>query len=220
MIGSLRGVVLERTARNAQAGDVLVEVGGVGYRAVVPAGALAQIPEPGEPVFLHVHTYVREDAMILYGFPTRDERSCFEMLIGAHGVGPAVALALLSVHSPAALRRAVAHEDSDALMLVPGIGKKTAVRLLMELKSRFEADADGPDLHLVDGGAGTNGSRAANGHAEHAVDPAAVRQEVRAALAGLGYAADEIRHALSRLPADGTVEECIRFALRDLAVAR
>jgi Holliday junction DNA helicase RuvA len=215
VIGSLRGVVLERTPRNAQSGDVLVEVGGVGYRAVVPAGALSHIPEPGEPVFLHVHTHVREDALILYGFPTRDERACFEMLIGAHGVGPAVALALLSVHSPAALRRAVAHEDSDALMLVPGIGKKTAVRLLMELKSRFEADADGPDLHAV----AANGS---NGHTagQAGDDPAAVRQEVRAALAGLGYAADEIRQALTRLPESGTVEECLRLALRDLAVAR
>ena len=215
MIGSLRGVVLERSARNAQAYDVLVEVAGVGYRAVVAAGALPQVPEPGEPVFLHIHTHVREDAIVLYGFPTRDERACFEMLIGAHGVGPAVALALLSVHSPAALRRAVAHDDSDALMLVPGIGKKTAVRLLMELKSRFEADSDGPDLHVI--GAGSNGST--NGHARDATDPAAVRQEVRAALASLGYGADEIRHALSRLPAEGTVEESIRFALRDLAVA-
>ena len=216
MIGSLRGVVLERAARNAQSGEVLVEVAGVGYRTVIPAGALAQIPEPGEAVFLHVHTHVREDAIILYGFPTRDERSCFEMLIGAHGVGPAVALALLSVHSPAALRRAVAHEDSDALMLVPGIGKKTAVRLLMELKSRFEADADGPDLHAVRANGSLDGSTGTNGDAP---DQAAVRQEVRAALAGLGYAADEIRQALTRIPPDGTVEECIRFALRDLAVS-
>ena len=216
MIGSLRGVVLERAARNAQSGEVLVEVAGVGYRAVIPAGALAQIPEPGEAVFLHVHTHVREDAIILYGFPTRDERSCFEMLIGAHGVGPAVALALLSVHSPAALRRAVAHDDSDALMLVPGIGKKTAVRLLMELKPRFEADADGPDLHVVQANGSVNGSGGLNGGVP---DQAAVRQEVRAALAGLGYAADEIRQALTRIPPDGTVEECIRFALRDLAVS-
>lgn len=215
MIGSLRGVILERGARNAQSGEVLVEVAGVGYRAVIPAGALAQIAEPGEAAFLHVHTHVREDAIILYGFPTRDERSCFEMLIGAHGVGPAVALALLSVHSPAALRRAVAHDDSDALMLVPGIGKKTAVRLLMELKSRFEADADGPDLHAVHANGSLNGSSGINGDVP---DQAAVRQEVRAALAGLGYAADEIRQALTRVPPDGTVEECIRFALRDLAV--
>jgi Holliday junction DNA helicase RuvA len=217
MIGSLRGVVLERVARNAQSGDVLVEVNGVGYRALVPAGALSQIPEPGEPVFLHIHTHVREDAIILYGFPTRDERACFEMLIGAHGVGPAVALALLSVHSPAALRRAVAHEDADALMLVPGIGRKTAVRLLIELKSRFEADIDGPELQVVASGNGSGSAIDPNGGG---VDPAAVRQEVRAALAGLGYAADEIRQALTRLPEDGTVEECIRFALRDLAVAR
>lgn len=217
MIGSLRGLVLERTARNAQSGEVLVEVGGVGYRAVVPAGSLPHIPLPGEPVFLHVHTHVREDAIILYGFPARDERACFEMLIGAHGVGPAVALALLSVHSPAALRRAVAHEDSDALMLVPGIGKKTAVRLLMELKSRFEADVESPDLQAVASGNGFGGAIDLNSSDG---DPAAVRQEVRAALAGLGYAADEIRQALTRLPQEATVEEAIRFALRDMAVAR
>jgi Holliday junction DNA helicase RuvA len=217
VIGSLRGVVLERTARNAQSGEVLVEVGGVGYRAVVPAGSLPHIPQPGEPVFLHVHTHVREDAIILYGFPARDERACFEMLIGAHGVGPAVALGLLSVHSPAALRRAVAHEDSDALMLVPGIGKKTAVRLLMELKSRFEAEIEAPDLQAV---APVNGPGGPIDLDSTDSDPAAVRQEVRAALAGLGYAADEIRQALTRLPQDVTVEEAIRFALRDMAVAR
>ena len=82
---------------------------------------------------------MREDAIVLYGFPTREERDCFELLLGAHGVGPAVALALLSVLSPAALRRAVLSDDADALTLVPGIGKKTAARLVMELAPRFEA---------------------------------------------------------------------------------
>lgn len=217
MIGSLRGVVLERVARGAQAGEVLVEVGGVGYRVIVPAGSLARLAEPGEPTFLHVHTHVREDAFTLYGFPSRDERRCFEMLIAAHGVGPSVALGMLSVHTPAALRRAVAQDDADALMLVPGIGRKTALRLIVELKSKFEDDLDGVDLRVVGAPASVNG--AANGTAgEH--DPAAARQEVRAALAGLGYGADEIRHALTRLPDDGSVEEQIRFALRELAVAR
>lgn len=217
MIGSLRGVVLERVARGAQAGEVLVEVGGVGYRVIVPAGSLARLAEPGEPTFLHVHTHVREDAFTLYGFPSRDERRCFEMLIAAHGVGPSVALGMLSVHTPAALRRAVAQDDADALMLVPGIGRKTALRLIVELKSKFEDDLDGVDLRVVGAQASVNG--AANGTAgEH--DPAAARQEVRAALAGLGYGADEIRHALTRLPDDGSVEEQIRFALRELAVAR
>jgi holliday junction DNA helicase RuvA len=155
-------------------------------------------------MFLHVHTHVREDAIILFGFPTRDERICFEALIGAHGVGPAVALAMLSVHSPIALRRAVSSDDVDALTLVPGIGPKTAARLLVELKSRL--DADEPALALVSSSSGGG--------------PAAVRQEVRAALVGLGYAADEIRHTLAGLPADGSVEDLVRLALRELAAAR
>lgn len=214
MIGSLRGVVLERVARSAQAGELLVEVGGVGYRVIVPAGSLPRTGEPGEATFVHVHTHVREDALVLYGFPTRDERVCFETLIGAHGVGPSVALGMLSVHGPAALRRAVATDDADALMLVPGIGRKTAQRLIVELKSKFEADLDGADLHLV-----ANGSvGGATGGPDQ--DQAAARQEVRAALAGLGYGADEIRHALTRLPGEGSVEEQIRFALRELAVAQ
>ena len=133
MIGSLRGVLLDRTAT----GEVLVEVGGVGYRATVAPTTLVALGELGSQVFLHVHTHVREDALILYGFATLDERRCFEALIGAHGVGPALALAILSVHSPGALRRALLSDDVDALTLVPGVGKKTAARLLVELKSRL-----------------------------------------------------------------------------------
>ena len=215
MIGSLRGIVLERIARGPQSGEVLVEVGGVGYRVIVPAGCLSRLAEPGEPTFLHVHTHVREDAFTLYGFPSRDERQCFEVLIATHGVGPSVALAMLSVHTPAALRRAVAQDDADALMLVPGIGRKTAVRLIVELQSKFEADLDGVDLRVVGSSATTDGTSAGG-----ETDPAVARQEVRAALAGLGYGADEIRHALTRLPGEGSVEEQIRFALRELAVAR
>ena len=100
MIGSLRGLLLDRSAR----GEVLVEVGGVGYRVQVATPTLAALgAELGSTVFLYVHTHVREDALVLYGFATADERQCFEALLGAHGVGPAVALAILSVHSPAAL---------------------------------------------------------------------------------------------------------------------
>ncbi|HWG74589.1 MAG TPA: Holliday junction branch migration protein RuvA [Acidimicrobiales bacterium] len=208
MIGSLRGVVLDRSARRDGAGQVLVEVGGVGYRVVVPAGALAIFGELGAPAFVHVHTHVREDAIILYGFPTRDERACFEALIGAHGVGPAVALALLSVHSPSALRRAVANADADALTLVPGVGKKTATRLLVELASRLDVDDAERDLRLVGTGAeGDDGQ-------------ATARREVRTALASLGYGADEVRTAMSGLPAEGTVEDLLRVALRELAASR
>jgi Holliday junction DNA helicase RuvA len=216
VIGSLRGVVLDRVARPGQTAEVLLEVGGVGYRVQVPSGSLGRIGSPGGPTFLHIHTHVREDALVLYGFPSREERVCFEALIGAHGVGPAVALALLSVHSPIALQRAVVGEDADALMLVPGIGKKTAARLIVELKARLDVDLDTTELQVV----GVPAGRDDNGHGADEAASAVTRSEVRAALSGLGYAADEIRHALARLPADGAVEDQIRLALRELAGVR
>jgi Holliday junction DNA helicase RuvA len=195
VIGSLRGVLLDRPA----GGPVLVEVGGVGYRVHVPTGAHATLGELGAPVFLHVHTHVRDDAIVLYGFPTGEERACFEALLGAHGVGPAVALNLLSVHSPAALRRAVLTDDVDALTLVPGIGRKTAARLLLELKARFDAE-----VVELPPGAGNGGALA----------------DVRAALAGLGYGPEEVRDAVRALPGEGAVEDLLRQALRQLAAAR
>lgn len=207
MIGSVRGVLLDRVPRSDHAAEVLVEAAGVGYRVIVPGSALGRLDDLGAGVFLHVHTHVREDALLLYGFPTREERACFEILITAHGVGPAVALALLSVHSPSVLRRVVATDDVDALCLVPGIGKKTAARLLIELKARLDLDLDEPLLRLA--GAGTSPGAA----------PSA-RGEVRAALAGLGYGHDEVRDTLAVLPDDGPVEELLRLALRQLAGSR
>jgi holliday junction DNA helicase RuvA len=205
LIGSLRGVLLDRVGRKDGSAEVLVETAGVGYRVVVPGSALARLGELGAGVFLHVHTHVREDALLLYGFPTRDERMCFEALISAHGVGPAVALGLLSVHSPNTLRRAVATDDVEALTMVPGIGPKTAARLIVELKSKLEVEPDEAELAAV--GIALDG-------------PGLARGEVRAALAGLGYAADEIRMALGRLPDAGTVEDLLRHALQELAAAR
>ena len=195
MIGSLRGVLLDRSA----AGEVTVEVGGVGYRAVVAPRTLAEMGELGSPAFLYTHLHVREDAMVLYGFATRDERACFEALIGAHGVGPALALAILSVHSPAALRRALLDDDVAALTLVPGVGKKTAARLLLDLKARLDV----PDLDIVDGD-----------------KPASVRADLGAALAGLGYQPEEVREVLRELPAEGDVDTLLRDALKLLAAAR
>ena len=141
MIGSVRGTVLERSA----SGEVLVEVGGVGYRCLVPLGAMTGLT-PGGQAFLFTHLHVREDAMTLYGFPTRDERDTFEVLIGASGVGPKLALAMLSVHGPGALRRCLAEGDVDTLCLVPGVGKRTAQKLMIELKERLGV----PDLDLVE----------------------------------------------------------------------
>ena len=194
MIGSVRGTVIERTAT----GEVLVEVEGVGYRAFVPASALSAL-HPGDNTFLFTHLHVREDAMVLYGFPTRDERDTFEVLIGSSGVGPKLALAILSVHSPGMLRRVLVDDDLDALTMVPGVGKRTAQRLLVELKARLEA----PSLETDGAGASTS-----------------ARAEVRTALAGLGYQPDEVREVLSQLPDDGPVEELLRDALKLLAVTR
>jgi Holliday junction DNA helicase RuvA len=202
MIGSLRGTVLDRIP-GPSAGEVLLEVGGVGYRCTVPTGTLA-LAELAAPMFLHVHTHVREDAIVLYGFASRDERTCFEALITVHGVGPALALALLSTHAPPALRRIVATDDTGALTLVPGVGAKTATRLLLELKAKLDVDVPDGGLAIVGG----------------APVPAGPRAEVRAALAGLGYGADEVRDAMRDLPDEGDAAEMVRAALRQLVSAR
>ena len=195
MIGSVRGSVIERSA----SGEVLVEVGGVGYRLNVPLRVIPTL-DPGGNAFLFTHLHVREDAMVLYGFPSRDERDTFEMLIAATGVGPKLALAILSVHTPNTLRRGLADDDLDALMLVPGVGKRTAQRLLVELKSRLEV----PDFDLADSAGGGTSPRG----------------EVRDALVGLGYSSEEVRGVLGHLDDDGTVEDLLRDALRVLAGSR
>lgn len=201
MIGSLRGTLLDRWTT----GEVLVEAGGVGYRVLVSTSALSSLGDLGDPVFLHVHTHVREDAIVLYGFPTRDERACFEALLSAHGVGPALGLAILSAHSPASLARALATDDVEALTLVPGVGKKTAARLLIELKTKLDIDLE-VDLVAVSIHGGSL--------------PATPVAEVRTALAGLGYGPDEVRLATQSLPDDGRVEDLLKAALRQLAAAR
>jgi Holliday junction DNA helicase RuvA len=193
VIGSLRGVVAERSLT----GEILVEVGGIGYRVLVPISAVPAL-EPGATVFLFTHQHVREDALILFGFSTRDERDTFEALITASGVGPKLALAILSVHSPASLRRCLAEDDLDSLVAVPGVGKRTAQRLLVDLKARLVV----PDLDLTV----IPGSSSPN-----------ARAEVRDALVGLGYSNDEVRDAFGQLGEDGTVEELLREALRMLA---
>ena len=198
MIGSLRGTLLERSPD----GQLLIEVGGVGYRVTVPLSALGPVGQPGSSVFLHIHTHVREDALVLFGFPTADERYCFEALKAAHGVGPTLALAMLSVLPPAALRRAVAADDVEVLTSVPGIGKKTAARLLIELKARLDAGDEAFEVSGID--MTSNGPRAS----------------VRIALSSLGYSADEVREAVRDLPEDGTEQELLRLALRSMAGSR
>lgn len=197
MIGSLRGTVLERTDESC----ALVEVNGVGYLVSVTPRTLAEL-EPGSAAFLYVHHHIREDAQTLFGFLHRDERTTFQVLVATHGIGPALALAILGTHAPAALIDIVAGGDIAALTLVPGVGKKTAERLLIELRSRLSL----PMIDLVSVASG--GSRGT------------VVGDVREALAGLGYAPDEIREALRELPADGDASGLLRDALKLLGARR
>jgi len=193
MIGSLRGSVLERNTD----GSVLLEVGGVGYLVTVSSRVLAEL-EPGTPVFLYVHHHIREDAQTLYGFASRDDRATFQALIATHGIGPALAVAILATHPPAALFDVVSNNDAAALTLVPGIGKKTAERLIIELRDRLS-------VPVLDSGDGGSVSAVA---------------DVRDALAGLGYGTDEIRDVLRELPTGADSSTLLRDALKMLGARR
>lgn len=203
MIGSLRGTLLERNQLN----EVLVEVAGIGYRVTVSPATVVALGEPDDEVFLYIHHHRREDAETLYGFRSRDERVCFEALLGAHGVGPALALAILSVHAPGALRQVLAEDDLSALCLVPGVGKKTAARLLVELKSRLDI----PELELSVPSVGGSGAPAVPAST-------AARADVREALTSLGYQPDEVLAVLRELPDGDDSATLLRSALQRLAV--
>jgi holliday junction DNA helicase RuvA len=198
MIASLRGRMVEALPDGA-----VIEVGGVGYRVFLTPKALAGLPRDGE-VLVHTVTYVREDTLALYGFVTVDERRAFEQLLTATGVGPKLALAVLSVHSPDALRRAVSAGDADALTLVPGVGRKGAARLVLELRGRLGGGDGEPEPPV-----------------EVAGRPAYA--EVREALGALGYGPAEIKAALAALPPEAgaqDTEELLRLALRGLGTSR
>jgi Holliday junction DNA helicase RuvA len=198
VIGSLRGEVLERGAD----GTVLVDVAGVGYLVTVSAKALGEL-EPTTTTFLYIHHHIREDDQTLFGFLSRDERTTFKDLIATHGVGPSMAMAILSTYPPAALVDVVANGDRAALTMVPGVGPKTAERLLVELKNKLSIPA-------LDGEMA--GSAAANG--------SSVVGTVREALAGLGYGPDEIREVVRELPSDDDAPTMLRDALKLLGAKR
>ena len=193
MIGSLRGSVLERL----DDGRVLIEVSGIGYLVTVTPRTLAEL-EPTSPVFLYIHHHIREDAQMLFGFLRRDERAAFDILIATHGIGPSLAVAILGTHTPSALIDIVAGSDLSALTLVPGVGKKTAERLLVELRNRL-------NLPMLDPLTSGVGSTVGN---------------VREALAGLGYAPEEIREAMRELSESDSAESLLRDALRLLGARR
>lgn len=188
MIALLRGRVADRSAAS-----VVVDVQGVGY--LVNVVDASRIPPRGEPVELHTSMVVREDAMTLYGFADRGARDLFEVLLSASGVGPKIALAALATHPADALRRAVADGDVDALVLIPGIGKKSAQKMVLELRDKLGGDAG---IDIVGGG-------------EAVTTPLG---EVRDALAALGYTPSEIHEAVAGLDSDGDPSDLLRRALR------
>ncbi|WP_298835571.1 Holliday junction branch migration protein RuvA [uncultured Piscinibacter sp.] len=189
MIGRLTGTLAEKTPP-----QLLIDVNGVGYEVDVPMSTFYNLPGLGERVVLLTHFVVREDAQVLFGFLTHEERSTFRLLVKISGVGPRTALSILSGLSVAELAQAVSLQESGRLVKVPGIGKKTAERLLLELKGKL-GDA--------------------------LAAPAAVKGDAQGdilqALVALGYSDREAAAALKALPADVGVSEGIKLALKALA---
>lgn len=194
MIGRITGTVVEKDQVRA-----VVDVGGIGYEVFLPSSALAKLPELGGRVTIHTHLHVREDILQLYGFASPADKELFESLISVNGIGPKVALAVLSVFSAESLKRAVAVGDVDLITSVPGVGKKGANRLVLELKDRLGL----PDIELP-GGDGSRGRL--------------LYGEVRAGLEALGYGALEAKEALDGVQfGDGaSAESLLREALRKL----
>lgn len=191
MIASLTGKLESLTADGA-----VINVGGVGFRVYLPTGALSALGMPGNDVKVYTHTHVREDNISLFGFATVEELWLFETLIGVTGLGPRLALAILSALTPEQVTTAIVTGSTDMLNMVPGVGKKVASRIILELKEKI--------------GAGWVAAPAAQAAQENA--------DVLAALTSLGYSAAEAVKAVGALPADSdlTLEEKIKLALQYL----
>lgn len=187
MIASLRGTLTERAS-----GTCVVEAAGVGYLVHVSAHTASSLPAAGDPVFLRTRQVVREDAVMLFGFGDPEELRLFDLLIGVNGVGPKLALAVLSGLRPAALARAIRDEHVAALVAIPGIGRKTAQRVVLELKEKL-AGADAPPA------------------------AAATSLLAREALVELGWSLLDAERALAGIDESLPVEEQVRTALRQAA---
>jgi Holliday junction DNA helicase RuvA len=199
VIAHLRGRVLEKHPNRT-----VVDVGGVGYEVFLPLSSFYSLGDPGSEIALRIHTHVREDALVLYGFLTLIEQELFERLIGVSGIGPKLALAVLSGIEPRDLVRAIERSDVARLTAIPGVGKKTSERIVLELKDRL------PRAQLVEAAAG------------EVLSPAAseLRDDVLSALINLGYhrplAEKAVASAQKAVP-DGGFEPTLKQALRDLA---
>src|ERR671921_2030818 len=191
MIHRLRGILVEKDTEG-----VVLDVGGVGYRASASLGTLRALPSLGEECVIHTRMVVREDAMLLFGFATKEERSAFDALTAVSKVGPKLALSVLSSMAPAEIAEAVARGDVLKFASVPGLGRKSAERLVLELKGKdIAVFAPEPATSATGGGGGPY-------------------MEAREALAGLGYSLEEAEKALNNIPPQETVEGYIKEALR------
>lgn len=200
MIGRIRGTLLEK-----QAPELLVDVGGVGYEIQAPMTTIYQLPAPGQPVELFTHLVVREDAHLLFGFASAEDRSLFRALIRVNGVGPKLALTILSGIDPAAFVRCVRDGDSAALVRLPGVGKKTAERLLVEMKDLLR------DWQV-------DGLSVAGGAATLPVKPNDPVAEAESALIALGYKPQEAAKMVAAVAKDAgevSSEALIRSALKN-----
>jgi Holliday junction DNA helicase RuvA len=196
MIHRLRGILVEKDTEG-----VLLDVGGVGYRASASLGTLRALPSLGEECVIHTRMVVREDAMLLFGFAAPEERAAFDALTAVSKIGPKLALAVLSAMSPPEISEAVARGDVLKLSSVPGLGRKTAERLVLELKGKDLA-VFGPEPVVSAGGGG------------------GPYMEAREALTGLGYSIEESEKALNSIPPQDSVEKYIKEALRRIGSRR
>ena len=196
MIAWLKGELLEK-----QPPSILLNVNGVGYELEAPMSTFYELPEVGQTATLYVHMVVREDAQLLFAFASKQQRELFRSLVKVNGVGPKVALAILSTLSPQELLTCMINEDVTQLCKVPGIGKKTAQRLVVEMKDRLEKEF--ADIEL-DSSAVTGSSNAE-------------RNDAIAALVSLGYKNTDAAKVVKGLPNDLSSEELIRQALRSLS---
>ena len=193
MIHRLRGILVEKDTEG-----VLVDVGGVGYRASASVATLRALPSLGEEVVIHTRMIVREDALLLFGFAAPEERVAFDALTAVSKVGPKLALSVLSAMSPPEISEAVARGDVPKLSSVPGLGRKTAERLVLELKGKDLAVFGPEPVVARDLGGGGGG----------------LYMEARDALTGLGYSLEEAEKALNSIPPQESVEKYIKEALR------
>ncbi len=195
MIGSLRGRLAAKLAP-----QIVIECSGVGYEVETPMSTFLDLPRIGADIFLYTHLLVREDAQILYGFSTEDERLMFRTLLKVNRVGAKLALGILSAMSTNDFRRCVEYEDTTAMSKIPGVGKKTAERLIIEMRDRIDAAAPG-------------GGKTAPFTAE-----ASARSEAVDALVALGYKPKEVNNLLEKLDIeDKSAEDIIRLALKQAA---